>query len=294
MGNSSSKILDQFYTNSEASKNCINMVLPFIGELGYLRNKLYFLEPSAGEGSFIDSLITFSFSNFYAFDIDPKREYILKHDFLNENLSSKIKAGRENIITIGNPPFGKRSKIAIEFINKSFEYSNTVIFILPLHFEKYSSQNKIHKDAKLIFSYKLDPNIFKFQGKNYSVRCCLQIWTLLDSNYQNIRILNSPQINHTDFKMWQYNNTPQAEKYFDKKVYEWDFAVPRQGYKNYNLRVTEPKELDKKTQWIFFKAKNKSVLNRLINMDFTKLSQKNTSTPGFGKADVIIEYKSII
>lgn len=45
-----------------------------------------------------------------------------------------------------------------------------------------------------------------------------------------------------------------------------------------------------KQQWIFFKAKNKEILEKLKQLDFTKLSKKNIGIPGFGKADVVQEF----
>lgn len=272
--------LDQFYTQEKVAKFCSDIVKAFFDISEYK-----ILEPSAGEGVFLKF-----FDNFYACDIDPKNDLIEKKDFLKDDIKDKL--GNDKIITIGNPPFGKRSKLAIEFINKSFEYSDIVSFILPIHFLKYSAQYKIRNDAKLICSELLDEDSFIYNGKNYSVRCCFQIWTLLDTEYKDLRIKESPVIKHDDFDMWQYNNTKLAEKYFDKTIYNWDFAVPRQGYKDYNIRETDPNKMDKHTQWIFFKANNKEILERLMSLDFEKISKNNTSTPGFGKADVIKEYNN--
>ena len=39
---------------------------------------------------------------------------------------------------------------AIDFVNKTFEYSNIVGFIVPIQFRKWSVQSKINKNAKLI------------------------------------------------------------------------------------------------------------------------------------------------
>jgi hypothetical protein len=162
---------------------------------------------------------------------------------------------------------------------------------LPLQFEKYSAQKQIIDSANLVYSKKLKENSFLFNGEEYSVRCCLQVWTLR-KKMEDIRIRNSPQIRHSDFEMWQYNNTRTAEKYFNKTIYDWDFAVPRQGYKDYTIKETDPKKMSRKTQWIFFKAKNKKILQNLMSLDFVKLSCKNTSVPGFGKADVIEAYNN--
>ena len=94
-------------------------------------------------------------------------------------------------------------------------------------------------------------------------------------------------IDHPDFDMYQYNRTEQAKKFFD---YEWDFAVPRQGYLDYATKEFSKNDCDMKQQWIFFKAKNMKTLERLKKLDFDKLSKKNIGIPGFGKADVVQEY----
>lgn len=273
--------LDQFYTQNEIAKYCSDIIKRFFDI-----DKYKVLEPSAGCGAFLDY-----FDNWYACDIDPKRDDIERKNFLVDDISDNLIGN--SIITIGNPPFGKKSKLAIAFINKAFEYSNIVGFILPIQFLKYSAQKQVRPDAKLIYSENLPEDSFIFKGKNYSVRCCFQIWVINDNNYPNLRITTPPTTKHKDFEMWQYNNTIQASKYFDKNEYKWDFAVPRQGYKDYSIREINPDNMDRRTQWIFFKANNEETLNKLLNIDFDKLSKNNTSTPGFGKADVINEYVSL-
>lgn len=273
---------DQFYTQDRIAKQCVEIV----GKIFNL-NDYKCLEPSAGAGAFIKYL-----PDYFACDIEPASSGIVKCDFLNTDITGYL--NDKPILTIGNPPFGKRAKTAIEFINKAFEYSRVVAFILPIQFLKYSAQKCINSEAKLIYNELLPPNSFLFNGKEYSVRCCFQIWSLDEvEGYDNQRLINTPITKHNDFEMWQYNNTIGALKYFDKSIYNWDFAVPRQGYKDYNIKETDPSKMDRKTQWIFFKATNKEVLEKLLKLDFDKLSKNNTSTPGFGKADVIKEYERI-
>lgn len=72
-----------------------------------------------------------------------------------------------------------------------------------------------------------------------------------------------------------------------------DFAVPRQGYKDYTIRETDPANMSRHTQWIFFKAHSPKILNQLLKLDYETLSKKNISTPGFGKADVIEAYNKL-
>lgn len=289
------KDLDQFYTKDEIALECVDILFKVLREIDVDIAKLKFLEPSAGGGAFIRALneknVSFD-NNIYAFDLDPRQPYIQKNDYLNSNLSSLL-PDKNNLVTIGNPPFGKRAKLAAQFVNISLHYSDVVAFILPLQFQKHSAQNLITSHAKLIFDKKLNPNSFLFKDKDYDVRCCFQIWTVKKTSLKDVRLRGKPITNHKDFEMFQYNNTEDAKKYFNKDEYKWDFAVPRQGYKDYTIKETDPNKMDPRTQWIFFKAKNQTILKRLMNIDFDKLSKKNTSTPGFGKADVIEEYVNL-
>ena len=107
----------------------------------------------------------------------------------------------------------------------------------------------------------------------------------------NLRLTDPPAIQHDDFEMWQYNNTQEARKVFSNN---FDFAVIRQGYNDYSRRETSPSKCELNKQWILFKARNREVLKTLKHIDFTELSQNNTITPGFGKADVVKEYAKVL
>ena len=110
--------LDKFYTKPEVAKACIdylNQIIP-ISEDDIL------LEPSAGCGNFLKVLTNY---NVVAYDLLPEGENIVQQDFLL--LESEYK----DYITIGNPPFGKRSKLAIQFFNKATTMSKVIGFIIP-------------------------------------------------------------------------------------------------------------------------------------------------------------------
>ena len=225
---------------------------------------------------------------FIAYDILPERDDITQKDFLNDDISIN-----ENVIVIGNPPFGKKSALAIQFINKCFEFSNVVGFVLPIQFRKYSAQNKIREDAILIKDVMLPEDSFTSEGKDYSLRCCFQVWCLPEfeesKKYKNLR-LTKPITTHPDFEMFQYNCTKEALKFFD---YDWDFCVYRQGFLDYTKKFYDKNELNTKNQYIFFKASNKRVLKNLLSLDFEELSKKNIRIPGFGKADIVEVYNSM-
>ncbi|CAI2182480.1 15125_t:CDS:2, partial [Funneliformis geosporum] len=54
----------------------------------------------------------------------------------------------------------------------------------------------------------------------------------------------------------------------------------RQGFYDYQQKVEKAEELFKNRQYIFFKSKSEIVKKRLLRLDFAKLAQKNTITPG--------------
>lgn len=289
---STQRSFDQFYTQDHVAEQCLDNLLNVLTrQSDYLLDETFFVEPSAGDGAFLRALDKAHYNNYYACDIDPHHSRIVQRDFLEDDLSKELPP-KSQAIVIGNPPFGRRASLAAKFINQAFKYVDTVAFILPLQFQRYSAQAKLHSSARLIFDSNLASDSFIFKGKSHSVRCCFQIWTTRSFG-QDLRFRSAPATTHPDFEMWQYNNTREAEKYFDRKKYQWDFAVPRQGYKDYSARATDPTLMDRHTQWIFFKASTPEVLDRLNRLDYNKLSQKNISIPGFGKADVVAEYNRL-
>ncbi|TWO30303.1 hypothetical protein XK09_03010 [Campylobacter lanienae] len=275
-----SKELDQFYTKQEVALKLCEIVKRKLN-----LNEYTFLEPSAGFGSFVNALRKiFQETKIEAIDLDPKSCDIKQQDFFSYTPKE------QKIITIGNPPFGKRANLAVKFFNHASEFSDYIAFIVPLQFEKWSVQKNLNKDFKLIFSQILEPNSFIFNGKDCSIRCCFQIWTRCDSDV-DLRLKKAPPTTHKSFEMWQYNNTIGARKYFDKQRYKWDFAVVRQGFYDYNHIILQENELNPKIQYIFFKAYDDKTIVNLKSLDFESLSRKNTTIPGFGKADVVAEYK---
>lgn len=218
-------------------------------------------------------------------DIEPRGEYIKKQNFLKWQYNGKEK---NNVVVIGNPPFGRRAKIAIEFFNKSAEFAHTIGFIVPAQFRKYSVHSKLDPEFKLIAEKFLSKNSFITEsGNDFDVNCIFQIWTKKDTTLRNKRIMLAPPIKHPDFEIYQYNNTKEALKVFKN---DFDFAVPRQGYEDYKRKEFNTQNLEKNKQWALFKARDEKTKENLLKLNFARIAQKNTVVPGFGKADVIEEY----
>ena len=276
--------LDKFYTQDHVAKQCFEFLH---SQLNISENAIY-LEPSAGAGSFINLL-----SHYIALDIAPEDDRIKKQDYL------KYEVDKENFITIGNPPFGNRSKLAIDFFNKAATMSDVIAFILPVSFMKWSVQKNLSSNFALYNYMYLEPESFTSNGKPYSVRTVFQIWVKKGSQYDNginLRLIKQPPISHEDFEIWQYNATPEAVKYVEE---DWKYATYRQGYHNYNQIFTRENydyikgkmTADKKKQQFFFiKPLTEEAENLILNMDFNALAERNTATPGFGKGDFVSYY----
>jgi len=272
------KDLDKYYTKDDIALLCLGLFLPLIDQNAML------VEPSAGNGSFLRAAQEAG-RKIAGFDILPEGAGIVELDFLNQDIREHLDI--KDVAFLGNPPFGKKGATAIAFINKCLDLSGTVGFILPIQFRKWSAQSKIQKGASLIMDADLPDDSFTIEGKPYSIRSSFQVWSRNHPLCKDLRLDRAPPTSHPDFEMWQYNRTKQAERFFD---YNWDFAVPRQGFYDYSVKVYKKEDCDRKKQWIFFKANTPEALERLNQIDFAELSKLNSGIPGFGKADVIKEY----
>jgi len=159
---------DQFYTNPGISSYCLDVLKDTID----IDFEDILLEPSAGNGSFSDILIEQCY-NVDSYDIEPKKRYIKKQDYLYFDYK---KYKNRVVHCIGNPPFGPQSSLAKKFIKKSCEFCETIAFILPKSFRKESSQKSFPLNFHLVKEIDLPKNSFIVDGKEYDVPCVFQIW----------------------------------------------------------------------------------------------------------------------
>jgi hypothetical protein len=235
-------------------------------------------------------------TNYIALDIKPEGDNIVEQDFLT------FSSDYTNYITIGNPPFGNRSSLAIDFFNKAATISEVIAFIVPVSFMKWNVQKNLDNNFALIDYLYLEPESFTSNDEPYSVRTVFQVWIKKNGKYDNgqsnLRLTRQPPISHPDFNIWQYNATPAAVKYVDEN---WKYATYRQGYFDYNKLFTqedyeyikEKMTATRKQQFFFIEPLTEEAENIIINMDFNALAERNTVTPGFGKGDFVSYYIEI-
>ncbi len=284
--------LDQFYTRPEVAEFCWRKFLNVARHLGINESEYWYVEPSAGCGCFYQMLPP---RRRIGIDIEPRRlpsingKGIVCADYLKWFPEQTRR--EKKYAVIGNPPFGRRGRLAVEFFNHS-AFADIIAFIVPVSFRKYAVHRQLLAGYKLVRQHSLDNDSFCLpNGRSYAVNTDFQIWTRLPAKMKDMRQMRPPPIKHPDFEMRQYNNTEQALPMF---ALPFDFAVPCQGYQDYTRRETDADKCEKHKQWILFTAKSKRVLEKLKGIDFAALAaDRATATPGFRKNDVVKHYDSL-
>ena len=276
-------VLGQFYTKSEVAGVCWEHFTNTLSTLNLNLSDLFFVEPAAGTGAFYKLLPS---EKRLGIDLIPKCNDVKSQNFFSV---TDFPSAPKDTAIIGNPPFGKRGKLAIAFFNHAARLADIVAFIVPVNFRKFTTHKQLDPSMRFISKLPLPRDAFHLDtGKSYSVNTEFQIWTRLTSTHQDMRQYKRLPIQHPDFQMWQYNNTPDALKVFQNS---FDFAVPCQGWQDYSRRETDERQCERNKQWMLLKAKNLTVLARLMEIDYEWLAQEcATAVPGFRKGDLVKVY----
>ena len=110
-------MLDQFYTERETARRCWLELEQALDELGVKSHAPFFVEPSAGDGAFYDLLPP---DRRVGFDIEPRHPEVQEKDFLFY-FDYRPPTGREHTVIVGNPPFGDRGRLAVQFFRQAAE-----------------------------------------------------------------------------------------------------------------------------------------------------------------------------
>lgn len=294
------KDLDKFYTDGSLATMligvaCKSLGLPaataFMDTSDGRADKPQFLEPSAGSGAFSSQI-----PGCLAYDLVPEGEGIAQADFL-----SLEPTWPQTTIAIGNPPFGKRARLAVAFVNRCSSSCDAVAMVLPNTFRRYNTQNRLDNGLALVTDIDLpEDGSFTFEGNPYSLRCVFQVWVRKDGAYwrdgmEDLRLRKRPPISHPDFVCWQHNATPESRRYVDE---DWEMAFWRQGYKDYTKVFRKDTDYDEvrdivcstNLQLFFVKPLSDEARERILSMDLPALAASNLSTPGFGKGEFVAEY----
>ena len=147
---------DKYYTSPDLAKYVVNKTKEIIGE----ENITEYIEPSGGNGVFLDYLP----QGTYSCDIEPEDNRIVKQDYLELDL--EYKKGR---CIIGNPPFGNRNTLSVQFYKKSIQLGDYIVFILPI---SQLNNNQQMYEFDLVHSEDLG----KQNYTDRQIHCCLNIY----------------------------------------------------------------------------------------------------------------------
>ena len=197
--------LDQFFTSPAVARKCVTLLQDSVLG-GLLVDFDLVLEPSFGAGAFLSPLEDAGVTppKLLYFDIDAKQEDLRK-DFLTGELvvpksfvhpkverkgslvgfvssaQQEAPPPRGRCLTIGNPPFGKNSSLAVSFFNRAAQFSDVIAFVLPRTFCKSSVKNKLDRKFLLAHEEKLESDSFVFKGDAYDVPSVFQTWVHVDA-----------------------------------------------------------------------------------------------------------------
>lgn len=259
-----------YFTKQNIAQLCLKEILKKIPNL----YKYYLIEPSAGNGDFYNILET---KNKIGIDIIIKNENFILHDFLlfDEKEFFKKNNINQKIITIGNPPFGRNSNLALKFLNKSSIFSEYVCFILPKTFKKINFQNKIYKKMHLIHEIDIPNNSFYYENNIFNIPCCFQIW----KKEKHSRKFTAQKLKTNDFNFTTKENA--------------DFAIRRIG----NLAgkiILEFNNYSKSSHYYIKTNIDKNiVINKINSIDWKNVKYNTAGNPSIGKAELINLYEKL-
>lgn len=262
--------MDKFYTKEFIAQTCVNRVEVFAN----IDSNDLIIEPSAGNGSFLQSIKLLS-SNTLFIDIDPENSEIKKQDYLTLDIDP-LTLIHKNIHVIGNPPFGRQSSLAIKFIKKSCEFCQSISFILPKSFRKDSMKSYFPLNFHLEDEMDLPDHAFSIDGDTHHVPCVFQIWVRKEHQREKI----DKQIAR-GFK-------------FVKKSEPHDIALRRVGvYAGRMDNVTEDKNIQ--THYFIKFLNSSSLEENMLDLGKVEFTHDNTVGPkSISKPEVIREFNKVI
>ena len=173
---------DQFYTKPETGELCYRIFNRVAKKLGVSLSKYTFIEPSVGCGCFYDLLPN---KKRIGIDIDPRMKDANIFNVITQDYLTWHPCKDGNYIVIGNPPFGLRGHLALQFINHSYDFADMVAFILPPLFNSDGKgvPGKRVKGYKLAYTENLPANSFQYpDGRDVDVAACFQVWTKIKTD----------------------------------------------------------------------------------------------------------------
>ena len=162
---------EQFYTPPDIA----DRVLSLLTRTSPDWTSTPFLEPAGGTGTFIDAARRHGVTEVHSWDIEPHHPEVARGNFLMQSLRFR------GATCATNPPFGRNNALAIPFFNHAAPACDTIAFIVPRSWRKWSVINRLDQDFTLVEDVDLKINYLDAHGRDVhafdKLRTCIQIWS---------------------------------------------------------------------------------------------------------------------
>ena len=268
-----SKEKDQFFTPTDVAKHCYDVLCDKLSSLNIDVSDYMYIEPSAGDGSFLKVLPSNRVS---ALDIEPRAEGIMKQDYLTWQPTDTVET---KYIVIGNPPFGLRGNLALRFMNHSANFADFVAFILPPLFESDGKgvPRKRIKEYNLIHSEKLNTSFYDPEKKDIKINVVFQIWAKnFSNNKYDIKKANTDVLRVYSLSDGGTPSSTRNKKMLDR----CDVYLPSTCYGNDKMKCyTSFNDLpDKRGYGIVFTNNREEMIKKCLNIDWVSVSFLSTNS----------------
>jgi hypothetical protein len=258
----------QFFTPNDLAKKCWET---FNREVKINMDEYTFIEPSAGNGSFLHILPEGSIG----LDIEPRSTGIQTQDYLTWKPTDIAK----KYIVFGNPPFGLRGHLALNFINHSYRFADYVCFILPQLFvsDGKGSPRKRVKGYNLIYSEGLSAMFYNPENQEVKVNGVFQIWSKNTSNPTYTIKANSEE----NMKVYSLSDggtiaSTRNKDMIDKcDIYLPSTCFGKENMKTYNKFEDLP---GKKGYGVVFFNEKAEMINKAETIDWSSISFLSTNS----------------
>lgn len=262
------KDLDQFYTNPDVARICIEY---FVKHFQFDEFDSI-LEPSAGTGNIYTLLPQ---NKRVGIDLEPKYDGVKLMDFFD------FTPDKKKWLVIGNPPFGKVSSKAVQFFNHAATFADVIAFIIPRTFKRVSLQNQLDLNFHLVQSYDLPIGCFT---PKMSAKCCFQIWEYREIKRDKIILPKS----HKDFTFLKLGPINEETKQPTVPVGA-DFAIKAYGSNCGEIQYEMDSLSPKSWHWIKSNIDIKTLETRFISLDYS-ISRDTVRQDSIGQQELILLY----
>lgn len=274
--------MDKFYTKIPIALKCIETV-----GLNYNWTDWdLVIEPSAGNGNFLSQI---PHANKLGFDIAPEGLGIIEQDFLTFPWN-EYDARANDILILGNPPFGKVSSKAIQFFNHAAACPKVrvIAFILPRTFRRKSVQNKLDLNFYLKSDEDIPVRPCAFDPP-MAAKCCFQIWERRGKG----DAMRAPIVLSTSHPDWEFLKLgPIDERNQPTPPLGADFAIRAYGGKCGEICEEHLERLRPKSwHWIRCTRIEKEELIRRFNELDYRTSLDTARQNSIGKGELVELYQ---